>query len=62
MNAADRASIEEINQIQAELEQQKGELETQKADLEELREQQTQQLSEMQAKQNENAMVASNGL
>lgn len=53
VNAADRASIEEINQIQAELEQQKGELETQKADLEELREQQTQQLSEMQAKQNE---------
>lgn len=53
VNASDSAAIDEINQIQEELEQKKGELETQKADLETLREQQTQQLADMQSKQDE---------
>lgn len=53
VNASDSAAIDEINQIQEELEQKKGELEAQKADLETLREQQTQQLADMQGKQDE---------
>lgn len=53
VNAADRATIDDINQIQAELERQKSDLEQQKSELETLREQQSQQLQSMQAKQNE---------
>lgn len=53
INDADKQVISEIQQIRESLEQQKAELEQQKTELETLRQQQADQLSDMQAKQGE---------
>ena len=53
VNDADKQVIGDIQSIRAELEQRKSELEDQKSSLEALKEQQAQQLSDMQAKQAE---------
>ena len=50
INKSDRDAIEDIQTIQAELDAQKTELEAQKADLEKLKDQQTAQMQDMQAK------------
>lgn len=53
INDADKQVIKEVQQIRAELEQQKADLEQQKADLEALKQQQSDQLADMQSKQAE---------
>ena len=53
INKSDRDAIEDIQTIQEELDAQKTELESQKADLEKLKDQQTAQMQDMQAKQQE---------
>lgn len=59
INASDRAVIEEVRSIKAELDAKKSDLENQKSDLEALKETQAKQMSEMQAKQNEVQSVLS---
>ena len=61
INKSDRDAIEDIQTIQAELDAQKTELESQKADLEKLKDRQTAQMQDMQAKQQEVQTVL-NGL
>lgn len=61
INKSDRDAIEDIQTIQAELDAQKTELEAQKTDLEKLKDQQTTQMRDMQAKQQEVQTVL-NGL
>ena len=61
INKSDRDAIEDIQTIQQELDTQKSELESQKADLEKLKDQQTAQMRDMQAKQQEVQTVL-NGL
>lgn len=61
INKSDRDAIEDIQTIQAELDVQKTDLEGQKADLEKLKDQQTAQMQDMQAKQQEVQTVL-NGL
>ena len=61
INKSDRDAIEDIQTIQAELDAQKTDLEGQKADLEKLKDQQTAQMQDMQAKQQEVQTVI-NGL
>ena len=61
INKSDRDAIEDIQTIQVELDAQKTELEAQKADLEKLKDQQTTQMQDMQAKQQEVQTVL-NGL
>ena len=61
INKSDRDAIEDIQTIQAELDVQKTDLEGQKADLEKLKDQQTAQMQDMQAKQQEVQTVI-NGL
>ena len=61
INKSDRDAIEDIQTIQEELDAQKTELESQKADLEKLKDQQTVQMQDMQAKQQEVQTVL-NGL
>lgn len=61
INKSDRDAIEDIQTIQKELDAQKSELESQKADLEKLKDQQTVQMQDMQAKQQEVQTVL-NGL
>ena len=61
INKSDRDAIEDIQTIQKELDTQKSELESQKADLEKLKDQQTVQMQDMQAKQQEVQTVL-NGL
>lgn len=61
INKSDRDAIEDIQTIQEELDAQKTELESQKADLEKLKDQQTAQMRDMQAKQQEVQTVL-NGL
>lgn len=61
INKSDRDAIEDIQTIQAELDAQKTELEAQKAGLEKLKDQQTAQMQDMQAKQQEVQTVL-NGL
>ena len=61
INKSDRDAIEDIQTIQAELDAQKPALEAQKADLEKLKDQQTAQMQDMQAKQQEVQTVL-NGL
>ena len=53
MNERDRATIAEVQEIQAELSAKKEELEKQKSDLEALKDEQTQKLNEMSAKKDE---------
>ena len=59
INKSDRDAIEDIQTIQEELDAQKTELESQKADLEKLKDQQTAQIQDMQAKQQEVQTVLS---
>lgn len=59
INKSDRDAIEDIQTIQEELDAQKTELESQKADLEKLKDQQTAQMRDMQAKQQEVQTVLS---
>ena len=59
INASDRAVIEEVRSIKADLDAKKTDLENQKSDLEALKETQAKQMSEMQAKQNEVQSVLS---
>lgn len=59
INKSDRDAIEDIQTIQEELDAQKTELELQKADLEKLKDQQTAQMQDMQAKQQEVQTVLS---
>lgn len=61
INKSDRDAIEDIQTIQEELDAQKTEFESQKADLEKLKDQQTAQMQDMQAKQQEVQTVL-NGL
>ncbi|MFR3878652.1 MAG: coiled-coil domain-containing protein, partial [Collinsella sp.] len=61
INKSDRDAIEDIQTIQQELDTQKSELESQKTDLEKLKDQQTSQMRDMQAKQQEVQTVL-NGL
>lgn len=61
INKSDRDAIEDIQTIQEELDAQKTELESQRADLEKLKDQQTAQMQDMQAKQQEVQTVL-NGL
>lgn len=61
VNKSDRDAIEDIQTIQEELDAQKTALESQKADLEKLKDQQTAQMQDMQAKQQEVQTVL-NGL
>lgn len=61
INKSDRDAIEDIQTIQEELDAQKTELESQKADLEKLKDRQTAQMQDMQAKQQEVQTVL-NGL
>ena len=60
VNEQDRAVIAQIEQIQSQLEEQKAQLEEQKAQLEELKTQQAEQLSQMQAKQQETQELLNN--
>ena len=53
INASDEQLIAEVKQAKADLDQQKTELEDQKSQLEQLKEEQTQQLAAVQAKQDE---------
>lgn len=53
INASDEQLIAEVKQAKADLDQQKAELEDQKSQLEQLKEEQTQQLAAVQAKQDE---------
>lgn len=59
VNKSDRDAIEDIQTIQEELDAQKTALESQKADLEKLKDQQTAQMQDMQAKQQEVQTVLS---
>lgn len=59
INKSDRDAIEDIQTIQEELDAQKTALESQKADLEKLKDQQTAQMQDMQAKQQEVQTVLS---
>lgn len=59
VNKSDRDAIEDIQAIQEELDAQKTALESQKADLEKLKDQQTAQMQDMQAKQQEVQTVLS---
>lgn len=53
MNSSDQQIIEEVQKLRTELQEKKSSLEEQKKSLEELKDQQAQQLSDMQAKQQE---------
>lgn len=53
VNDSDKKVIEDVRQVQQELDEQKSALESQKSDLETLKNQQAEQLSQMQAKQAE---------
>lgn len=59
INKSDRDAIEDIQTIQEELDAQKAALESQKADLEKLKDRQTAQMQDMQAKQQEVQTVLS---
>lgn len=59
INDSDRAVIEEVRTIKADLDAKKTDLENQKSDLESLKETQAKQMSEMQAKQEEVQSVLS---
>lgn len=60
INASDEQLINDVKQAKAELDAQKAQLESQKADLEQLKEQQSQELAAVQAKQNEASAVVAN--
>lgn len=60
INASDEQLINDVKQAKAELDAQKAQLESQKADLEQLKEQQTQELAAVQAKQDEASAVVAN--
>lgn len=59
INDSDKAVIEDVRRIKEELSSKKTELESQKSDLEALKETQTQQLNDMQAKQQEASNMVS---
>ena len=60
INASDEQLINDVKQAKAELDAQKAQLESQKADLEQLKEQQSQELAAVQAKQDEASAVVAN--
>ena len=60
INASDEQLINDVKQAKAELDAQKAQLEGQKADLEQLKEQQSQELAAVQAKQDEASAVVAN--
>lgn len=60
INASDDQLINDVKQAKAELDAQKAQLESQKADLEQLKEQQSQELAAVQAKQDEASAVVAN--
>ncbi|WP_307974530.1 hypothetical protein [uncultured Parolsenella sp.] len=60
INASDEQLINDVKQAKAELDSQKAQLESQKADLEQLKEQQSQELAAVQAKQDEASAVVAN--
>lgn len=60
INASDEQLIAEVKQAKAELDSQKAQLESQKADLEQLKDQQSQELAAVQAKQDEASSIVAN--
>ena len=60
INASDEQLINDVKQAKAELDAQNAQLESQKADLEQLKEQQSQELAAVQAKQDEASAVVAN--
>ena len=60
INESDEQLINDVKQAKAELDSQKADLESQKADLEQLKQQQSDQLAEVQAKQDEASSIVDN--
>lgn len=60
INASDEQLIADVKQAKAELDAQKAQLESQKADLEQLKDQQSQELAAVQAKQDEASSIVAN--
>lgn len=60
INASDEQLINDVKQAKAELDSQKAQLESQKSDLEQLKEQQSQELAAVQAKQDEASSIVAN--
>ena len=60
INASDEQLIDDVKRAKAELDSQKAQLESQKSDLEQLKEQQSQELAAVQAKQDEASSIVAN--
>lgn len=60
INASDEQLINDVKRAKAELDSQKAQLESQKSDLEQLKEQQSQELAAVQAKQDEASSIVAN--